>query len=169
MFSISGSKNVRRLSEFLRAVPRGDGFDQCPVGPVYRMDGKASVSAGSPVRLSSMYVENHSPKRRSWLFAVIALLATTAQLAVSLSPLLEGREGRATVHVESGGVQKHFLHDDATCAACQARSIHGTTPRVAPPLLAAEPHRMVAVSAVDRVESADVHLPTNPRAPPSVI
>ena len=116
-----------------------------------------------------MYVENHPPRRRSWLFAIIALLATTAQLAVALSPLLEGREGRATVHVESGGAQKHILHDDATCAACQARSIHGTTPRLAAPLFASEPHRMVLISAVDRVDSADVHFPTNPRAPPSVI
>jgi len=116
-----------------------------------------------------MHRARRPTRHRSWLFAVIALLATTAQLAVALSPLLEGREGRATVHVESGGVQKHFLHDDATCAACQARSIHGTTPRVPPPLLVAEPHRMVAVSAVDRVDSADVHFPTNPRAPPSVI
>ena len=118
-----------------------------------------------------MFVANPSPspRRRSWLFALIALLATTAQLAVALSPLLEAREGRATAHVEAGGPQNHVSHDDATCAACQARSIHGTAPRVAAPLADAAPRLTVAATAIDRVVSAGVRFPTNPRAPPSVI
>jgi hypothetical protein len=110
-----------------------------------------------------------APRRRSWLFAVIALLATTAQLAVALSPLVEGREGRATVHIESGGARGHVSHDDATCAACQARSIHGTAPRPSAPLIESERHSTVALATIERIDSADVRTPTNPRAPPSVI
>src|SRR5262245_36547700 len=96
-----------------------------------------------------------APRRRSWLFAVIALLATTAQLAVALSPLVEGREGRATVHVESGGARGHVSHDDATCAACQARSIHGTAPRPSTPVIETEQHSTVALATVERIASAD--------------
>jgi hypothetical protein len=116
-----------------------------------------------------MFVANHPTRHRGWLFTVIALLATTAQLAVAFSPLLEGREGRATVHIEAGGAQKHVVHDDATCAACQARSIHGTTPRPAAPLIKSAPRLTVAAAVVDRADSAAVRTPTNPRAPPSVI
>jgi hypothetical protein len=111
----------------------------------------------------------HAPnarRRRSWLFVVIAFLATTAQLAVALSPLIEGREGRATSHVESGGARGHVSHDDATCAACQARSIHGTAPRPATPLIETEHHSTVALATVERIDSADVRTTANPRAPP---
>ena len=115
-----------------------------------------------------MRVVRPRPKRRSWLFAVIAFLATTAQLAVALSPLVEGREGRTASHVESGGARGHVSHDDATCAACQARSIHGTVPRPSAPLIETEQHSTVALATVERIDSADVRTPTNPRAPPSV-
>ena len=103
------------------------------------------------------------------MFAVIAFLATAAQLAVALAPLAEGREGRATVHIESRSTPRHYQHSDATCAACQARSIHGTTSRASAPPVVNQPHQVVATATVSRVESADVRSPANPRAPPSVI
>jgi hypothetical protein len=108
-------------------------------------------------------------RRRSWFFAVLALLATTAQLAVALAPLAEGREGRATVHVESGGTPRHYQHNDATCAACQARSIHGTAPRLATPVIETEPHATVTATTVGHVASADLNPSAHPRAPPAVI
>jgi hypothetical protein len=113
----------------------------------------------------------HAPfatRRRKWLFVLIAFLATMGQLAVALSPLVEGREGRTTSHVESGGAHGHVSHDDATCAACQALSIHGTVPRPSAPLIGTEQHSTVALATVERNYSADVRTPTNPRAPPSV-
>jgi hypothetical protein len=113
---------------------------------------------------------SHRPtRRRSWLFALIALVATTAQLAVALAPLAEGREDRATVHIESGGAQRHVQHNDATCAACQARNIHGTAPRSAAPEFESSAHQSVVVATIDRIDAADVRSATNPRAPPSVI
>ena len=77
-----------------------------------------------------------SPIRRSgWLYSVLSILVMTAQLVVAFAPLAESRDRRMESHVESGGAQTHRAHDDATCAACQARSIHGTAPRVAVPVL----------------------------------
>ena len=108
-------------------------------------------------------------RRRSWLFAVLALLATTAQLAVALAPLAEGREGRATVHVESSGSPRHYQHNDATCAACQARSIHSTTPRAVTPLVETVAHAIVRSQTIDHVASADLNASAHPRAPPAVI
>src|SRR4029077_8938291 len=72
----------------------------------------------------------HRPKRRHPLTLVIAFLALIAQVAVALSPLAEGRRPGMGAHVESGGGTLHYAHDEATCASCQARSIHGT-PRAA--------------------------------------
>src|SRR5215471_21747552 len=66
------------------------------------------------------------PKRRRPLTLVIALVALIAQVAVALSPLAEGRRPEMASHVESGGVKLHYAHNEATCASCQARSIHGT-------------------------------------------
>jgi len=108
-------------------------------------------------------------RRRSWFFAVIALLATTAQIAVALAPLAESREGRATVHVESGGTPRHYQHNDATCAACQARSIHSPATRAELPLIETEPHAIVAAANVEHVASADLNPSAHPRAPPVVI
>lgn len=116
-----------------------------------------------------MPVAQARTRHRPWLFTLIALLATTAQLAVALSPLIEAREPRGTVHVEAGGTRSHVSHDDATCAACQARSIHGTAPRPSAPLVESEPHLAVAAATVARIDSADVRSTSNPRAPPSVI
>jgi hypothetical protein len=96
-------------------------------------------------------------------------LATTAQLAVALAPLAEGRDGRATVHIESHGAPRHYQHNDATCAACQARSIHGTAPRLPAPVVESQPHVTVADQAINHVASADLNPSAHPRAPPEVI
>lgn len=108
-------------------------------------------------------------RNRGWLFAVIAMLALAAQIAVALAPLSENRERSMSAHIESGGAKGHFTHDDATCAACQARSIAGTT-SVPSPIPIAQSHAVtVAVVSYDRTHSSDIHLQQNPRAPPRVI
>jgi hypothetical protein len=108
-------------------------------------------------------------RRRGWLFGVIALLATAAQLVVAMAPLAEGRDGRMASHVESTGAKGHYTHNDATCAACQARSIHGSTSRPTVPVLRNEQARAALVSAAERVVASAVRRQENPRAPPSVI
>ena len=91
----------------------------------------ASVSVSVAVVLRRMVAPTSRARRtRSWLFSVIAILATAAQLVVALVPLAEGRVARTlSAHVEAGGTRIHVAHNEATCASCQARSIHGTTSR----------------------------------------
>jgi hypothetical protein len=107
---------------------------------------------------------------RSWLFTVIATLATAAQLVVALVPLAEGRVARTlSAHVEAGGTRIHVAHNEATCASCQARSIHGTTSRLVPPLPETVLAVVMAFATADRDASASVHPQAHPRAPPAVI
>jgi hypothetical protein len=110
------------------------------------------------------------PNRRSgWLYSVLSILVMTAQLTVALAPLSESRDRRMESHVESGGAQTHRAHNEAVCAACQARSIHGSAPRIAVPLLAGALPVVAIVGAADHSVAPESHSPANPRAPPSVI
>lgn len=106
---------------------------------------------------------------RRLLVTVLAFVAMAAQLAVALSPLAEGRERDWGSHVEADGARQHYSHSEATCAACQARSIHGTAGHAsAPPVRvrhAALPSSQRGVDAV----SSDRFTQDNPRAPPTVI
>jgi hypothetical protein len=113
--------------------------------------------------------EIHPTRRSGWLYTVLSILVMTAQLVVALAPLAESRDRRMDSHVESGGAQTHRAHNDAACAACQARSIHGSVPRVAVPVLADAPPTIAIVGAADHAVAGETHSPSNPRAPPSVI
>ena len=108
-------------------------------------------------------------RRRSWFFAVLAILAMTAQLAAALAPLAEGREGPATVHVESSGAPSHHQHNDATCAACQARAIHGMAPRASARTIESTPRATVSTQTACFITSADLNPSVHPRAPPFLI
>ena len=107
--------------------------------------------------------------RSSWLYTVLTLVVMTAQLVVALAPLGESRDRRMDSHVESGGAQTHRAHNEAACAACQARSIHGSTARAATPMLDAASPTAIVAAAAKRSASRESHSPANPRAPPSVI
>ena len=110
----------------------------------------------------------HRPKRHA-LTLVIAFVALIAQVAVALSPLAEGRRPEMASHVESGGVKLHYAHNEATCASCQARSIHGT-PR--PTDVGLRPSTEVSTTVAQaqvRVVAADRFSQDNPRAPPRLI
>lgn len=111
----------------------------------------------------------HRPTHRRSLTLVIAFLALIAQVAVALSPLVEGRRPEMASHVEAGGVKLHYAHNEATCASCQARSIHGTprAPSVAPPVVT-DVAMTVAMARIV-VDGAERFSPDNPRAPPRSI
>src|SRR5689334_19181713 len=108
-------------------------------------------------------------RQRGWLSGVIALMAMVAQIVVAVAPLAEGRDGRMASHVESKGVPGHYTHNDATCAACQARSIHGTTSRHSVPLLIDALAPVALVHGAARVVENGLRTQDNPRAPPVVI
>ena len=111
----------------------------------------------------------HRTARRHPLTLIVAFLALIAQVAVALSPLAEGRRPGMASHVESGGVKLHYAHDEATCAACQARSIHGT-PRALDVALPSTTEVAASVpTTLVRVETADRFSQDNPRAPPGLI
>ncbi len=88
---------------------------------------------------------------------------------MAFSPLAEGRDGRMASHIEAGGAASHYTHSEASCAACQARSIHGTTSRPALPVIHDAIVATATVSSVASIVSSDFHLQDNSRAPPSVI
>lgn len=106
---------------------------------------------------------------RRWLFTVCAAVAIVAQIVTALAPLTEGLEGRMASHVESRGAPVHFLHNEATCAACQARSIQGTTSRPALALAAHAFTPRAPIAGAERAVSFDLNPQHNPRAPPRVI
>ena len=116
----------------------------------------------------------HRTARRTRWVAVhrlLAVLAIVAQVAVALSAVGEGREGVGNApHVEAlGGSAGHYTHNEATCVACQARSLHGST-AIAPPA----PHALAANATAAATAPIDApsgpELPDNPaRAPPCVI
>lgn len=113
---------------------------------------------------------SQTPQRqRHWLLTVLAFVAITAQLVVAFAPLTEGREPRLASHIEAPGNPTHVNHNDATCAACQARSIHGTTARRAIQIDRVAIAPVVGTGHLVWVASADRYLQDNPRAPPSVI
>lgn len=106
---------------------------------------------------------------RRLLLTVIAFVAMAAQLVVALSPLAEGRERSWGSHVEAAGARQHYAHNEATCAACQARSIHGTARRSIARIVVV---RHVAIAPAQRgfeAVSSDQYPQDNPRAPPAVI
>ena len=97
-------------------------------------------------------------------------MAFVAQVIVALGPVAEGREGASTAaHVESAGTSTHFAHNDATCAACQARSVHSIAPQMPAVAIA----RVLVAKGFDapryRVVAARLSRKTAPRAPPRVI
>jgi len=111
----------------------------------------------------------HRPRRRHPLTLVIAFLALIAQVTVAFSPLAEGRRPGMASHVERGGVKLHYAHDEATCASCQARSIHGTPRPAAVQLPPSSEVATTVATARVRVVAADRFSQDNPRAPPRLI
>jgi hypothetical protein len=108
-------------------------------------------------------------RQRGWLFGIIALVATIAQVVVAVAPLAEGRDGRFASHVESTGTRGHLAHNDATCASCQARSIHGTISRESAPSLPDAKARTAFVATATWMVATAFRSQESPRAPPRVI
>jgi hypothetical protein len=101
-------------------------------------------------------------------FAFFALLAMFAQSVVAVAPLAEGRTARMSSHVESHGTPSHFTHNEANCAACQARSLHASSPTSEHPPIPEKPAAISRPSATVLVVSAEQSPQANPRAPPTL-
>jgi hypothetical protein len=109
-------------------------------------------------------------RKRSRFFAIFATLALLAQTGVALAPLTEPGPSRiAAVHVEHSGSTGHYLHNEATCAACQARSIQSTLPHASPVSLTRDHVATAVVPSVERPAGTAPRIHAPPRAPPAVI
>src|SRR5256885_17220211 len=64
--------------------------------------------------------------RRPFFGRAAAMLAFLAQLTLIVAGVGEGRArlGFAS-HIDPAGTSTHYAHDEAVCAACQARSLLG--------------------------------------------
>ncbi|HEX4682178.1 MAG TPA: hypothetical protein VH277_05685 [Gemmatimonadaceae bacterium] len=116
-----------------------------------------------------MFARNRSSVSGHWLLRLLALVAMAAQLVVAFAPLAEGRDSRMGSHVEASGSRAHFVHDEARCPACQARSIHGTAPKPDVPFVGAPLRPTAVLEFVGYGISGNNGPQANPRAPPSVI
>jgi len=105
-----------------------------------------------------------------WLFTLGLALALVSQLGVIAAQVGEFWQGQSTAsHVEQSGTSRHFAHNEATCPACQARSMMGATHHAAAP---AELHATVAPApvALARVVAwSEPAAQTRPRAPPTLV
>ena len=98
-----------------------------------------------------------------------ALLALVAQLSVGIAALSEARAGLGYAsHIDPSGTSTHYAHNEAVCAACQARSLHGVVRLPHPPLVVAPRRELAAITAPElRHDSgADAHHLS--RAPPAL-
>ena len=97
------------------------------------------------------------------------MLAFVAQLALVLAGVSEGRAGLGyAAHVDAGGTATHYSHDEAVCAACQARSLHGVVKSAPPPIITPRPRETATVTRLESYRDSSVNSQNLSRAPPFV-
>lgn len=107
--------------------------------------------------------------RRPYLRRVAAVLAILAQLAIVVAGIGEGRAGVGyAAHVDPGGTSTHYSHNEAQCASCQARSVHGVAGVAHLPVLSARPRELPAVTWFESYHDSSVESQNLSRAPPFV-
>ena len=98
-----------------------------------------------------------------------AILAILAQLALGLSGLSEGKSGVGYhAHFDPGGTSTHYVHDEAVCASCQARSLHGDVRLPHPPLVLAPRRELAPITAPESRHDSGAYTQHLSRAPPAL-
>lgn len=98
-----------------------------------------------------------------------AILALVAQLALAIAGLSEGRAGVGyAAHIDPGGTSTHYAHNEAVCAACQARSLHGVVKLPHPPLVLAPRRELPQITAPESHHDSGAHAQHLSRAPPAL-
>lgn len=104
---------------------------------------------------------------RHQLRLVAAALGFVAQATMVAAAVGEGRAGiGAAAHVEQSGTRLHYVHEESTCAACQARSIHSATPLPFAADFGATQYPSAPRADVEQVPFTEAFLDHSPRAPP---
>lgn len=102
-----------------------------------------------------------------WAWRVATAFAFLAQCWIALAPLAEHRGFGASAHVEAAGIDKHFAHDEATCAACAVLALHvAVPPNPIPRLVIARIDRAIVMQPDGRIGVAPL-LSHSSRAPPT--
>jgi hypothetical protein len=97
------------------------------------------------------------------------MLAFLAQLTLIVAGVGEGRAGLGYAsHIDPGGTSTHYAHDEAVCAACQARSLHGVARTPPAPVVPARPREAAAVTWLESYLDSSVNPQNLSRAPPAV-
>jgi hypothetical protein len=141
-----------------------------PVPPPRTGHLATSKSAGAPQRWAPA-----RPGRWSWrgprglvLRRLSAVVAAVAQFTLILATGADSWHGRdASAHVERTGTQLHHAHNEASCVACTAQTMHAqaAAPAVVAWPDASAPHCAAASLAANPPRSRDC--PSNgSRAPP---
>ena len=99
-----------------------------------------------------------------------AILALVAQLAILVACLGEGRSGVGYgPHIDPAGTAKHYVHNEAVCAACQARSLHGVARLPHAPTIATDPRQTAPVDRLQSFLGSTVDRHNLSRAPPTTL
>jgi hypothetical protein len=93
------------------------------------------------------------PKKRVFL-RTIALAIGIAHLVVVVAAATESWHGSASAHVEQGGTQRHYAHNDASCPICTAQSMHARIEMYLPPSAVLMQHGGALVGPTDRPSAA---------------
>ncbi|HZI43520.1 MAG TPA: hypothetical protein VFD67_17510 [Gemmatimonadaceae bacterium] len=95
------------------------------------------------------------------------MLALLAQLTVMVAGVGEGRAGLGFAsHIDPGGTSTHYAHDEAVCAACQVRSLHGVARVPHPPVVPVQPRETLAVLWRESFPDSGIDPHNLSRAPP---
>lgn len=98
-----------------------------------------------------------------------AILAFLAQLSLLIAGLGEGRAGVGyAAHVDPGGTSAHYAHNEAVCAACQARSLHGVVRQPHAPTVKPRPCETAVATRPESYHGSEVANQNLSRAPPFV-
>lgn len=106
---------------------------------------------------------------RPMLGRAAAILAMVAQLALVIAGIGEGRTGVGYAsHIDPSGTSTHYAHDEAVCAACQARSLHGVARLPHPPLVLAPRSELAPITAPESHHDSGADALHLSRAPPAL-
>ena len=98
-----------------------------------------------------------------------AILAFWAQLMLVVAAIGEGQAGLGfAAHIDPAGTSTHYAHDEAACAACQARSLHGVARPLHPPVVPARPRETAADIWLESYRESSFDAQNLSRAPPFV-
>jgi Protein of unknown function (DUF2946) len=111
----------------------------------------------------------HRSGMRSVFRRLAALVVMVAQIALGLAYSAESWRGAdASAHIERTGTQLHHAHNEATCPACAAQSLHALVASRTPPVAIGRDDIGAAESLDDLRPVANPHTANGSRAPPVV-